>query len=51
MINKNDSFFLCIKIYKYLKVILDIIIIALDFNINVITDLYLLVNLNTIFLI
>jgi len=32
-----------------LKVILDIIIIALDFNINVITDLYLLVNLNKIF--
>lgn len=33
----------------YKKVILDIIIIALDFNINVINDLYLLVNLNTIF--
>jgi len=32
-----------------LKVILDIIIIALDFNINVINDLYLLVNLNVIF--
>ena len=43
MMNKNDSFFLCIKLYKYLKVILDIIIIALDFNINVIIDLYPLV--------